>query len=256
MILITIFIICHNYLFFSLPQCMLFLFKSNLPAQSDLKKRFKEEPKDKIGHLNEQIEFKCSPPDGYPRPQIVWLKDGMQINQIDYLQIKNSPNQAFKKRAYRSINRLFNRNHSKARKLELMMINDSAANKSAIINKSFDSSNDQMNLNDKDLEDSEDEDQLSHSIDERLSTSNNAKILLKHNEANEDLNFSTNFVKMPDHLFILRSFRREDQGNYTCVAFNASGKRYSRTITLKGIFIVIYMKKKLSYCTNYCTNLS
>jgi len=109
------------------------------------------------------------------------------------------------------------------------MINDSTINKSAIVNKSQDSNSNEQN--------SEDEEDVQ--VDNQLIDKNDNKNDSKNDEIDDlnkqtnDLSLSTNLLFTQDHSLIIRSFRKEDQANYTCVAFNASGRRYSRTIALK-----------------------
>ena len=235
--------------------------------KSDLKKRFKQEPESKSAKLDERIELKCSPPDAYPVAQIVWLRNGHQITgQTKENKLSN------KRRIYRSLlNPVRSRLNSRVqfdrvnghlanrpnKRLDLMVADDSATNRSAIVNKSqTDSdenssaySNGQHNLDGEPNasggggDQNVDEDDQLVQIDERLFSKNDEIDDLDTNASsrppNEDLSLSSNFVLTPDHSLIIRSLRREDsQSNYTCVAFNASGRRHSRTVTLKGIFVI------------------
>ncbi len=46
----------------------------------DLKNRFRDEPLDNYVVSGEDISLPCVPPDGFPLPEVIWIKDGRRID--------------------------------------------------------------------------------------------------------------------------------------------------------------------------------
>lgn len=253
----------------------------------DLDEQFVKEPEDRVGQLNEPIELSCSPPEGYPPPRILWLKNGLEIEpnrNPDQKPDNNSENLAetvsrsyliWRPEANGSNGFTSNRNRehkkritlrsvvqpaygrrlkmhrypsddwarSKTRKSELML-NDAALNRvDDDLTRSFNSSKGRNADNARDSEDyNSDTDRLIR-IDERLFTksdrdANIPKLNDDHSGTADRQSTLAGFVVTSEHSLRISSLRREDAANYTCVAYNASGRRHSRTITLKGIYIL------------------
>lgn len=223
--------------------------------------------------LNERIELKCSPPEGYPEPQVIWLKNGQKIikNQLKDQsliskrtnrslidQIRNRPKRinSFMNSSNRSaiksqVNRsnehyskdlFFDKNINKLEQNRLeqtRFTNNGHKNDRKFKENNINESDEDHSMNEpnEEKDDSSYENDQLVQIDERFGEINhdlNKNIPYK-SSSNEDQ--WTNFIQTPNHSLLIYSSKIDDLfGNFTCVAINASGRRYSRTIMLKGIF--------------------
>lgn len=254
--------------------------------------------------MNERIELACRPPEGYPPPQVLWLKNGVQIepkrmagqklddspelfkssksfliDQYDLNDAMTDRKHKSSKRVHRSMDQLSKGNQLNSRsghypsvwqprkgaKLELMLgdsdrdtldrssgefttSNDSSSSHARHRNEtqldsayqSKESVNPKGRAADKsiDSEDSDPEDEvLSNLTDLRLSLSQDLEEISKvHANRKGSQRSSSAMVITPEHSLRIGSFKKANAANYTCVAFNASGRRQSRTIALKGIY--------------------